>query len=114
MKDEIGGQIMKKFVGLRRKTYAYLKDNDDESKKAKGTKRCVIKRNRKFKDFKKCLKASQIINKVKYLENEEINVDTLKENHREFIEKNKSLLTKQLRFKSEKHDVFTEEINKIS
>ena len=27
MKDELGGQIMKKFVGLRPKTFAYLKDN---------------------------------------------------------------------------------------
>ena len=45
MKNKLGGQIMKKFVGLRPKTYAYLKGNDDESKKLKGRKRCVIKRN---------------------------------------------------------------------
>ena len=57
-------QIMKKFIGLRPKTYVYLKDNEDESKKVKGTKRCVINRNLKFKDFKNYLKASQIINKV--------------------------------------------------
>ena len=25
MKDELGGQIMKKFVGLQPKTYSYLK-----------------------------------------------------------------------------------------
>ena len=47
MKNELGGQIMKKFVGLRPKTYAYLKEM---MVKAKGTKRCVIKRNLKFKD----------------------------------------------------------------
>ena len=35
MKDELGGQIMKKFIGLRAKTYSYLKDNNDECKKAK-------------------------------------------------------------------------------
>ena len=29
---------MKKFVGLRVKTYSYLEDNNDEHKKAKGTK----------------------------------------------------------------------------
>ena len=29
MKDELGEQIMKKFVGLRAKTYSYLKDNND-------------------------------------------------------------------------------------
>ena len=44
MKDELVGQIMRKFVGLRPKTYAYLKDNEDESTKAKGTERRVIKK----------------------------------------------------------------------
>ena len=44
MKNELGGQIMKEFVGLRAKTYSYLKDNNDEDKKAKGTKKCVIKK----------------------------------------------------------------------
>ena len=38
MKDELGGQIMKKLVGLRPKTSAYLKDNDNESKKGKAHK----------------------------------------------------------------------------
>ena len=38
MKDELVGKIMKEFVGLRAKTYSYLADNNDESKKAKGTK----------------------------------------------------------------------------
>ena len=37
MKDELFAQIMKIFVGLRAKTYSYLKDNSDEHKKAKGT-----------------------------------------------------------------------------
>ena len=27
MKDELGGEIMKKFVGLKAKTYSYLKDS---------------------------------------------------------------------------------------
>ena len=36
MKDELDGQIMKEFVGFRAKTYSYLKENDDEDKKAKG------------------------------------------------------------------------------
>ena len=33
MKDELGGQIMKTFIGLKAKTYSYLKDNNDEDKK---------------------------------------------------------------------------------
>ena len=35
---------MKEFVGLSAKTYGYFKENKDEDKKAKGTKKCVIKR----------------------------------------------------------------------
>ena len=60
MKDELGGQIMKEFVGLRAKTYNYIKENNDEDKKAKGTKMCVIKRKLKFKDYKNCLEKAQI------------------------------------------------------
>ena len=29
MKDELGEQVIKKFLGLRAKTYSYLKDNND-------------------------------------------------------------------------------------
>ena len=37
MKNELGGQIMKEFLGLRAKTYSYLKENNDADKKTKGT-----------------------------------------------------------------------------
>ena len=74
---------MKKFVGLTAKTYSYLKDNNDKDNKGKGTKKCVIKINLKFRDYKKCLKACQIENKMKikkiYLEKKKIDVDSLKE-----------------------------------
>ena len=36
---------MKKFVGLKAKTYSYLEENNDEGKKQKGQKICVLKRN---------------------------------------------------------------------
>ena len=36
MKDELGGEIMTKFVGLRAKTYSYLLDDFSEDKRAKG------------------------------------------------------------------------------
>ena len=50
MKDELGGKIMTEFVALRPKTYSYLTDDCKEDKKAKGTKKCVIKRRLKFSD----------------------------------------------------------------
>ena len=52
-KDKIGGKIMTKFVALRAKTYSFLIDeyadedyekNKIVNKKAKGTKKCVVKR----------------------------------------------------------------------
>ena len=73
-----------KFAGLRAKTYSYLIDDGSEDKKTKRTKTCVIKRKLKFENHKSCLEA------------------------------NKSILKSQQRFKSETHNVFTEEINKIA
>ena len=35
MKDDLGGETMKKIVGLRAKPFSYLKDNNDESKRYK-------------------------------------------------------------------------------
>ena len=54
MKDELGGGIMKEFTALRSKTYAYL-DGESESKQCKGIKKCVIKREIRFEDYKRCL-----------------------------------------------------------
>ena len=44
MKDELGAEIITEFVTLRPKTYSYLTDDSKEDKKAKGTKKCVIKK----------------------------------------------------------------------
>ena len=85
MKERLlGGKIMTEFVALRPKTYSYLIDDCEEDKKAKGTKKCVIKRRLKFSDYNDCL-----------LNNE-------------------TILKSQQRLKSEKHEVYTEEINKIA
>ena len=43
-KDELGGNIMKEFWRIRAKTYTYLLDVNSEYKKAKGTKKCIIKK----------------------------------------------------------------------
>ena len=68
MKDELGGKIMTKFVGLRAKIYSYLIDDGSEDKKAKSIKKCVIKRKLKFENYKNCLEATQLDNKIKILE----------------------------------------------
>ena len=68
MKDELDQKIMTKFVGLRAKTYSYLIDDGSEDKKPKGTKKCVIKRKLKFENCKNCLEATQVENKINYIE----------------------------------------------
>ena len=83
MKDELGGRVITEFVTLRPKIYSYLIDDCKEDKKAKGTKKYVIKRMIKFNDYKNCLLKGEVI------------------------------LKSQQRFISEKHDVYTENINRI-
>ena len=83
-----------------------------KTSRKKGTKQCVIKRKLSLQDYKNCLKASQIINTVNYLKKNEIDVDYSKEDKKDFI-KNRLILKTQQRFKSERLNVFTEEINKI-
>ena len=56
-------------------------------KKQKGTKKCLIKGELKFQDYKSCLNAAKIDGKWKYLEKKKFNVDKLKE----FV-KNKTIL----------------------
>ena len=84
---------MTKFCALRAKTYSFLIDEytDDDyeknnivNKKAKGTKKCVIKREILFNIYLNSLF------------------------------KNKVLYRTQQRFKSDRHKVYTEEVNKIA
>ena len=44
MKNKLGRTIRTQFVGLRAKAYSYLIDDGSEDKKAKGTKKCIIKK----------------------------------------------------------------------
>ena len=62
MKDESDRQIMKKLVELKAKTWSYLKNNNDEDKKSKRHKICLMERKLKFEDYKNYLKAVQIEN----------------------------------------------------
>ena len=84
MKNELGGRDITEFVALRPKTYSYLTDDCKEDKKAKGTKKCVIKRMIKFNDYKNCLSNVEVV------------------------------LKSRQRFKSKGHDVYTENVNKIA
>ena len=89
IKEELGGKILTKFVGLRAKTYSYLIHDGNENKNAKGSKKCVIKRKHKFESYKNYLKATQLENKINHLEKNEIDVDSLKKDHKELKEKQK-------------------------
>ena len=83
-KDELGGKIITEVVALRPKTYAYLMDDGSNHKKAKGTKKCVIKQKLMFQNYKDCLF------------------------------NNNTVYRSQKRFKSYSHDVYIEEGNKIA
>ena len=83
-KNELGGKIMKEFCAVRAKTYTYLMEDDREMKKGKGVKRCVKKRRQMFESYK------------------------------DSLFNNKTIMRSQLRFKSDHHNVHTEEVNKIA
>ena len=76
--------IMTELCDPRAKTYAFKRDDDTEEKNAKRTKKCII--------------------------NKELTL----ENYKESVLKNKTIAKSQLRFKSDPHKVYTEEINKIA
>ena len=78
IRPELGGKIMAEFVALRPKTYSYLTDDCKDDKKAKGTKKFIIKGRLKFNDYKY------------------------------FLLNNEIILKSQQRSKSERHDVYTE------
>ena len=65
IRDELGGKIMNNLLGLRAKTYSYLTDINGEDKKAKDTKKCLMKRKVKFENYKNCLEAAQVESKMK-------------------------------------------------
>ena len=67
MTDELDGKIMKKIVGLTAKPYSLLKDNNnDEDKKAKGTKIVSSRENLNFNITKKVSKTNSYLNLINY------------------------------------------------
>ena len=84
---ELSRQIMTEFPTLRSKSHSYQTDDSYQNKKAKGTEKCAIKRNLKFKDHKKKLSRSKSTVK-KHLEKNKLDTDSLRENHKKFIKSN--------------------------
>ena len=83
-KDEVAGKQITHFVGLRPKLYSYKVEDEKELKKCKGIKKNVVKRKIDFDDYVKCLFTGE----------------------------------KQMRsmkiIRSEKHDIYSKEVNKIA
>ena len=75
---------MKEFCALRAKAYAYITEDGSVHKRAKGMKKCIIKREIMFEHYKDCLFNS------------------------------KTIIKSQQRFRSDHHNVHTEEVNKIA
>ena len=83
-KDEVNGDIIDEYVGLRAKLYSYKMFEGEESKKCKGVKKSVVKKSITHEDYKKCLLTG------------------------------KEQLRKQNIIRSYKHEVYTEEVNKVA
>ena len=66
MEDVLERKVMTKLVVLRPKIYSHLVDDSDSDKKAKGTKKCIKKRELKFKNYEDCNKGTQLDNTIKY------------------------------------------------
>ena len=83
-KDEVGGDIIDEFVGLRAKLYLYKMFEGEESKKCKGVKKSVVEKGIVYEDYKKCLFTG------------------------------KEQLRKMNVIRSHMHEVHTEEVNKVA
>ena len=83
-KDEVAGKQITHFVGLRPKLYSFKVEDEVELKKCKGIKKNVVKKTIDFDDYVKCL----------------------------FSGKKEMRSMKIIR--SEKHDIYSKEVNKIA
>lgn len=63
-KDELHGEIMTGFVGLRSKMYAVRTKNGDAMKKAKGVKKNVLKNTITFDHFVHCLYDKRLVHRT--------------------------------------------------
>ena len=52
-KDELGGQLLTEFIGIRPKMYSYV--GEESGKRAKGVKKSVLKKTITHEDYRSCL-----------------------------------------------------------
>ena len=83
-KDEVAGKQITCFVGLRPKLYSFRIEEDKEVRKCKGIKKGVVKKKLKFDDYVQCLFSGR-------KEMRKMNI-----------------------IRSEKHDIYSKEINKVA
>ena len=87
MKDECCGAVMTEFVALKPKLYSFLTEEDEKirgKQKAKGVKKCIIKKSLRHENFVKCLNTGQ------------------------------TQMRKQSFFRSREHHLFTENMTKLA
>ena len=85
MKDKLGGKIMATFAGLRAKTCIYLTGDGSEDKKVKDTKRCVIKRQLKFENYKTVQEQLNLRIKRTIQKKSKLDMDSLNKDDKAFI-----------------------------
>ena len=83
-KDEVKGETIDEFIGLRAKLYSYKMFEGSENKRCRGIKKKVIKNNITYEDYKNCLFTG------------------------------KEQLRKVNVIRSYNHEIYTEEVNKIA
>ena len=83
-KDEVAGECIREFVGLRAKLYSFKMFEGKESKRCKGIKKKVVQKSITHDDYKKCLLTGK-----------------------------EQLRTMNI-IRSHDHEVYTEEVNKVA
>ena len=83
-KDEVAGRQITKFVGLRPKLYSFKIEDSFTTKKSKGIKKNVVKKQIEFEDYVRCL-----------------------------ITGEKQMRSMNI-IKSENHDIYSKEVNKLA
>ena len=83
-KDEAGCKVIDEFVGLKAKLYSYKMLDGEEDKKCKGVKKSVVKKSIAHEDYKQYL----------FTGKEELQTMNV--------------------IRSHKHEVYTEEVNKVA